>query len=106
MQTGAKVIKVVLCIYVQTFIGGPSVTTTDNTTMADRDDSGAFVETYPEDAFIDALRELGGSGSTQEVADAVGCAYRTSHAKLTDLAEAGDVDRRRVGQAYLWMLED
>lgn len=103
MQTGAKVINVPLCRYVQTLIGPCPDTTTNNTIMADRDDSGAFVETYPEAEFTDALEELGGSGTTQEVADAVGCAYRTAHAKLSALTDSGDVDRRRVGQAYLWM---
>lgn len=32
----------------------------------DRDDSGAFVETYPDSEFTDALDDLGGSGSTRD----------------------------------------
>lgn len=72
--------------------------------MAERDDkSGEYVETYPDAEFMAALEDLGGSGTTQEVADAVGCAYRTAHAKLTNLADAGKVTKREVGRAFLWM---
>jgi hypothetical protein len=74
--------------------------------MADRDDSGKYTETYPLAEFIDALEALGGSAGTQEVADAVGCKYRTANAKLHELKEEGRVDARKVGNAYLWMLDD
>ena len=73
--------------------------------MADRDDdSGRYSETYPLSDFIEALEELGGSAGTQEVADEVGCKYRTANAKLHELEERGEVDTRKVGNAYLWML--
>lgn len=74
--------------------------------MADRDDSGRYSETYPLEEFIDALDDLGGSAGTQEVADAVGCKYRTANAKLHELEEGGRVTARKVGNAYLWMLDD
>lgn len=75
--------------------------------MADRDDdSGRYSETYPLTDFIDALDDLGGSAGTQEVADAVGCKYRTANAKLHELEAEGRVSTRRVGNAYLWMVAD
>lgn len=75
--------------------------------MADRDDeTGQYSETYPLEDFIDALQSIGGSAGTQEVADAVGCKYRTANAKLHDLEEQGLVSSRKVGNAYLWMLAD
>lgn len=75
--------------------------------MAERDEeSGQYKETYPLDEFIDALRDLDGAAGTQEVADAVGCKYRTAHAKLTELREEGRVEAREVGAAFLWMLAD
>jgi predicted ArsR family transcriptional regulator len=68
----------------------------------DRDDkTGRFRESYPAGAFVEALEELGPSG-TQDVADEVGCKYRTAHAKLSELEEEGHVTSRKVGNAKLW----
>jgi len=39
--------------------------------------------------FLSALESLGGSAGTQEIADEVSCAYRTAHAKLTELEGEG-----------------
>lgn len=66
------------------------------------DESGRYTESYPPAAFLDAISALGGAGGTQEVADEVGCAYRTAHAKLTELEREGDVTSRKVGNARLW----
>lgn len=75
--------------------------------MADRDDeSGRYTETYPLEEFVDALGDLGGAAGTQEVADAVGCKYRTANAKLHELEEEGRITARKVGNAYLWSLAD
>ena len=74
--------------------------------MADRDDnSGKYTETYPLEEFTDALNALGGSAGTQEVADEVGCKYRTANAKLHELEDRGEIASQKVGNAYLWMLE-
>jgi len=74
--------------------------------MADRDkNSGKYTETYPLAEFADALDALGGSAGTQEVADEVGCKYRTANAKLHELEERGEIASQKVGNAYLWMLE-
>ena len=75
--------------------------------MADRDDdSGKYTETYPLDDFIEALDVLGGSAGTQEVADEVGCKYRTANAKLHELEDRGEIVSQKVGNAYLWMLKE
>jgi hypothetical protein len=69
----------------------------------ERDDtSGQYVAEYDPEAFVEAIRELGGAASTTEVADAVGCDRRTSHLRLTELEDEEEVDGRRVGRAYLW----
>jgi hypothetical protein len=72
----------------------------------DRDENtGKYTETYPADDFLSAIESLGGSAGTQEVADKIGCAYRTAHAKLTDLEGDGKITSRKVGNAKLWLLE-
>lgn len=73
--------------------------------MADRDeDSGRYTETYPLSEFREALKDLGGAGGTQEVAEIVSCEYRTANAKLHKLQERGEISYRKVGNAYLWSI--
>ena len=73
----------------------------------DRDEeSGEYTETYPLEEVLAALETLSGSAGTQDVADEVGCAYRTAYAKLTELEERGDVTSRKVGNARLWEVDD
>lgn len=75
--------------------------------MPDRDaDTGKYTETYPLADFLDALEDLGGAGDTQEIADAVGCKYRTANMKLHQLEDDGRITVREVGNAYLWQLPD
>jgi predicted transcriptional regulator len=79
----------------------------DRVMTKDRDEeSGRYTETYPLEEFISALRELGGAASTQEVADSVGCAYRTAHAKLSKLEEQNKITSKKVGNAKLWQSID
>lgn len=66
--------------------------------------TGEYTEAYPLNEFISALESLGGSGGTQEVANEIGCAYRTAHAKLTKLEERNQIKSRKVGNAKLWQL--
>lgn len=74
---------------------------------ADRDeDTGQFTETYPLGAFMEAIREMGGEAGTQTIAERVGCSYETAYKKLQKLKDAGDVDHRQVGNAYLWEVGD
>lgn len=63
--------------------------------------TGKYTESYPLDQFVSVLNSLSGA-TTQEVADEIGCAYRTAHAKLSDLEDSGEVKSRKVGNAKLW----
>ncbi|WP_117366794.1 ArsR family transcriptional regulator [Natrarchaeobaculum sulfurireducens] len=73
----------------------------------DRDEeTGKYVESYPFEEFTEALKTLDGAGSTQEIANEVECAYRTAHAKLTQLEDEGDISSQKVGNAKLWELNE
>jgi predicted transcriptional regulator len=67
---------------------------------ADRDEDGNYVETYPTEEFLEALGE--GEEGTQHVADVVGCSYPTAYKKLNNLAEEGEVEKRKVADTILW----
>lgn len=69
------------------------------------DETGEYTEAYPLNEFISALESLDGTGGTQEVAEEIGCAYRTAHAKLTKLEEKNKITSRKVGNAKLWQLD-
>jgi hypothetical protein len=68
------------------------------------EESGKYTENYPPNKFVSALKVLGGEASTQEVADEVGCAYRTAHAKLSELEDEEKILSQTVGNAKLWKL--
>ena len=68
------------------------------------EETGRYTASYPSERFLDALQELGGEATTQEARERVGCAYRTAHARLTDLEKEGRVTSRAVGRAKLWRL--
>lgn len=74
---------------------------------ADRDDeSGKYTETYPPEAFVDAVRDADGLAGTQDVADAVGCSYELAYKRLRDLADDGTVATRKVANARIWSVDD
>ncbi len=77
----------------------------DEVMPKDRDEqTGKYTERYTPEDFLSALESLGGSAGTQEVADEVGCAYRTAHAKLTEMDAEERLTSRKVGNAKLWEL--
>lgn len=72
--------------------------------MAERDrstESGEFVEEYPTETFISAIRDARSAG-TAEIADAVGCDRRTAYVRLRKLEEDGRVRSRKIGSNLLW----
>ena len=72
----------------------------------DRDEkSGKFTEEYPEQDFLEALAELGPTGTT-DVSDHIGCDRRTAYLKLKSLEKGGKVRSQKVGHALLWELTD
>ena len=76
--------------------------------MGDRDrdeNSGRFTEEYPREDFLQALEELGATGTT-DVSDYVGCDRRTAYLKLQALEEEGEIESQKVGNALLWELVD
>lgn len=78
----------------------------DENSDTTRDDTGKFSTKYEPDDFVEALRRLGGAGSTREIAVEVGCARRTAHYRLSDLQDDGRVDFREVGKSILWQVID
>lgn len=70
------------------------------------EETGKYTENYPLADFIAALESYDGGAGTQEIADKVGCAYRTAHAKLTELEKDKLVTSREVGNAKLWRLTE
>lgn len=72
--------------------------------MGDRDrdeESGKFTEEYPLQEFLDALSELGPSGTT-DISSYIGCDRRTAYLKLKTLEEEGKIRSRKVGNSLLW----
>jgi hypothetical protein len=74
--------------------------------MVDRErdeDTGKFAEEYPQEAFLDALNELGAAGTT-DISEYVGCDRRTAYLKLQSLEDDREITSRKVGNALLWEL--
>lgn len=72
--------------------------------MSDRDrdeESGKFTEEYPPQEFLEALAELGPSGTT-DISDYVGCDRRTAYLKLKSLEEKEKIRSKKVGSSLLW----
>ena len=76
--------------------------------MGDRDrdeKSGKFTEEYPPQDFLEALVELGPSGTT-DISDYVGCDRRTAYLKLKSIEEDGEIRSKKVGNSLLWELDE
>lgn len=71
----------------------------------DRDESGQFKPIYSSEDFVSAV-----SGadlpSTSEVAEIVGCKYRTAYEWLKRLEDEGRIDSREIGNSLVWMVPD
>lgn len=72
----------------------------------ERDDSGRFSPRYPREAFIDAIRAGDNGETTKEIAEEVGCGYRTAYDRLGKLEAEGSITSRDVGPTKLWYVED
>jgi len=76
--------------------------------MGDRDrdkKSGKFTEEYPSQDFLEALAELGPSGTT-DISEYVGCDRRTAYLKLKSIEEEGGIRSKKVGNSLLWELDE
>lgn len=71
----------------------------------DRDeDSGEYVATYSDEAFLSAVERLGPDVGTQAVTDEVGCDRDTAYRRLRALEKDGELESRKVGMARLWSI--
>lgn len=70
------------------------------------EETGQFNPTYTPEDFINALREIDHEATTQEVKEEVGCAYRTTHERLSELEDSNEVQSRKLGSMLLWSLPD
>ena len=64
---------------------------------------GHFEKEFFDEDFLDAVSAVDGA-TTNEVAEAVGCKYRTAYARLGELEDEGTVTGRKVGNSLVWML--
>lgn len=69
------------------------------------EDSGQFTPTFTDEEFLSAV-ESSDLPTTSEVADVVGCKYRTAYARLGELEDEGAVTSRKVGNSLVWMLAE
>ena len=69
-------------------------------------DSGKYTEAYSDEEFVDAVRDSDGAATTTEVSEVLGCSNRTALLRLQDLADAGELKRRKVGTVNLWSLKE
>ena len=65
-----------------------------------------YTDAYTNEDILDAIREYDGGAATLEIAETVGCHRDTARRRLNELADAGEVRRRDVGDAALWMLAE
>ena len=74
---------------------------------ADRDEeTGKYTDKYPDEAFLDAIREHDGLPTTPSVAEPVGCNRRTAYNRLKELEEQGDIISQEAGRTLVWMLAE
>ena len=73
----------------------------------DRDEeTGRYTSSYPDEKFIVALDNLGGTAGTSEVADQVGCVRDSAYRRLNRLADDKYVERRTIGNSLVWSLTE
>ena len=68
------------------------------------EETGQFTSSFSHQEFLEAIEALSGQASTQEVADEVGCAYRTAYQKLTELEDDNEISSKKIANARLWIL--
>lgn len=69
------------------------------------DDSGQFTPSFSDEDFLDAVR-AGDLPSTSEIADTVGCKYRTAYDRLNQLKDDDELASKKVGNSLVWMLAE
>jgi len=64
-------------------------------------ETGQFTPSFSDEEFLDAV-SAGDGATTSEVADHVGCKYRTAYKRLGVLEDQGALKSREVGNSFLW----
>jgi len=72
--------------------------------MSNNDDESAPNEQYPDEAFLEAIRD--GNQGTREIADAVGCNRRTADYRLRELEQEGKVTGEKVVRSLVWSIDE
>jgi DNA-binding IclR family transcriptional regulator len=72
--------------------------------MRSRSENGKYGREYDDSAFLDALEEVG-EGYASDVAEIVGATYRTTLTRLNELHERGEVERRVIGDRYVFTVK-
>lgn len=67
--------------------------------------SGRFRQRFTDEEFLEAVRN-GDLPTTNDVAEAVGCKYRTAYGRLGDLEDDGRVTSRKIGSSLIWIEND
>jgi hypothetical protein len=80
----------------------PNQAKSDGVPYDEHDESGQFERRYTSEQVVGALEDLGGSASTSEVSDTLGCSRRLALLRLRELEDDNRVSARSVGNTYLW----
>jgi len=73
----------------------------------DRDDeTGKYLEKYPQEAVLTALQECGEIAATSEIADALDANRNTIYKKLSEMEDEGVVTSRKAGGIRVWERDD
>ncbi|WP_205628356.1 HNH endonuclease [Haloprofundus marisrubri] len=70
------------------------------------EESRKYSQGFEDEKFLTAIRELGGSAGTSEIAENVGCDRRTAYVRLKDLEEDERVGSRKIGNSLLWSVSE
>lgn len=71
--------------------------------MTDDDEDG-YRQKYPQNLFIQALKDEEGEATTAEITDNVGCSLETSRRKMHELEDDELVESRKIGPVLVWTL--
>lgn len=69
------------------------------------EESGQYTAAVDDDQLVEFLRDHKGA-ATRELADAFEYTRPAAYRRLTDLEDAGRVERREVGNSLLWLAAD
>jgi len=67
------------------------------------EESGEFQRKFADVDFINSL-EQHQPATTNDIAEDVGCKYRTAYERLQQLEDGGKVEAQKVGSSLLWSL--